>query len=509
SGKKVLEDVNFRVREGEGFGILGKPGSGKTTLIHTLRGTRGFKPTSGDVIFRVCTCECGKIERPSKRGTICERCGGSFEIEEINYWENEGTRLFRELTNRNAIMLQRSFSLYSELMVTGNLEEALREIDYPWSKRKKRIIEMLEKVNMMHRIGYSARDLSGGEKQRIILARQLIKNPIVFFADEPTGTIDPKTGEIVNEALRNEITEGLTMVVASRRMETLLPICDRTMLLEEGQVISIEKTGDIAERFSDEIEEIEKRNLFGENPSIVVENCSKSFYMMGKVVRAVWNVNFTINEGEIFGIIGVSGAGKTTLGRMIGGLIRPSRGRICVKIGDEWVDMTIPGEKGKGKATFYLSMLHEEYALYPHSTILENLTASIGLNLPKEIARKKTSKVLSSVGISDERIEEMLSAYPDTLSENEKHMVALARALMTEPKILILDDPITTKEIMKAILRSREELGQTYLIISHDHRFIQSVCDRVMLFRSGEIVEIGEPKRIVNLFRKIETPLDI
>jgi methyl coenzyme M reductase system subunit A2 len=253
-----------------------------------------------------------------------------------------------------------------------------------------------------------------------------------------------------------------------------------------------------------------------ENACVKVKGCRKDFYTFDRgVIKAVDDVSFSVNEGEVFGVIGVSGAGKTTLGKIVAGIQCPSVGEILIRIGDEWVDMCVPGIKGRGRARPYISILHQEYDLYHHSDILENLTDSIGLAMPAELAKAKATIVLKAVGFSEDEIKGILPLYPDLISEGEKHRVALARALMTEPHILILDeptgtiDPVTINDISRSILSSRKALGQTYLIISHDPSFIELVCDRTMLMKAGKVIEIGPPKGIVDLYKKISIPMGV
>jgi len=508
SGKRVLDGVSFRIREGEGVGIVGKSGSGKSVLINALKGIREYRPTKGSVIYRLTLCGCGWLDPPSMSDLPCPRCGSTSRwIEELDLWEMEGTEAFKEVFNRTAIMLQRTFSLYSEATVWDNLMEALRLVNYPKNKRQERIRQTLRRVNMIHRSTYIARDLSAGEKQRIVLARQLVREPVILFADEPTGTIDPKTMEMINASLRAEIDEGLTMILTSKWFDTLR-ITDRCILLEDGGIAAIGKVSEILDQdVMDEFGWVEKKPVPIGGPKIIVENCSKIFYRIEGVAKPLQGVSFTINEREIFGLIGVSGSGKTTIGRIIGGVTQPSSGRVLVRMGDEWIDMREPGERGRGKVTAYLSMLHEEYSLHHQSTVFENLTTSIGLTMPEDIGKERVLRVLKAVGMDEKRIDEILPLYPDSLSEVEKRMVAMAQALMPEPFILILDDPVVKPDLVRSILRSREELGQTYLVISHDHEFIKAICDRVMLIREGKVISIGDPDEIVRLFNELETPM--
>ncbi|OFV68639.1 methyl coenzyme M reductase system, component A2 [Methanosarcinales archaeon] len=510
----VLDDINFTIREGEGFGILGKSGSGKSVLMHAMRGTKEYKPEKGSIIYNVAICphsECGWIEPPSRVGEACPKCGRILEYKEIDLWGCD-KQLYHNLHNRLSMMTQRTFAIYGESPVIRNIEEALKDINYPKEKRVLKIMQLLKRVELVHRSLHIARDLSGGEKQRVVLARALALDPITLYADEPTGTLDPITADTVHRVLRQEIENGMTMVVTSHWLHALEELTDHGIVLQDGKIIAAGRTTDISGMLMGDQEEFERGAVVSELPKVKIENCSKSFYVAdrGGMVHAVSNLNLTINEGEIFGIVGVSGAGKTTLGKMIAGLQTTSSGRILVRIGDDWIDMNIPGEYGRGRATPYISILHQEYGLYPHSTVVKNLTDSIGIKLPAEIARMKAGEILKMVGFDENKIDSILDAMPDELGVGEQHRIALARGLMTEPEILILDeptgtiDPITLNDVIKAILRSRKELNQTYIIMSHDTDFVKRVCDRAILMSGGKLIEIGPPEKIVDLFKERE-----
>ncbi|MEM3139227.1 MAG: ATP-binding cassette domain-containing protein, partial [Archaeoglobaceae archaeon] len=179
------------------------------------------------------------------------------------------------------------------------------------------------------------------------------------------------------------------------------------------------------------------------------------------------------------------------------------------RIGDEWVDMRTPGITGRGRATPYIGLLHQEYSLYPHRTVLDNLTDCISLDLPSEFARIRALDILTSIGFREEEAESILAKFPDELSEGQRHRVALAQVMIREPRILILDepsgtmDPLTKVEVAKTLNRVRRDFKTTIVIISHDMQFTKLTCDRVAIMLNGKLEGIGSPedmiKRLIDL----------
>ena len=503
NGVNVLKNLNVEIEEGNVLGILGRSGSGKSVLINMLRGTKEYKPDSGEMIFNIAICkECLHVEPPSYVGESCY-CGGKLEAKRLDFWKTD-RKEFAEIRKRIAIMLQRNFALYERETVIENVLRAMKTGEYEENLYK--ALDLLDMVQMSHRITHIARDLSGGEKQRVVLARQMAKEPMLFLADEPTGTLDPQTAEYLHQTLVDGVkNKGVTMVITSHWPEVMNKLADQVIWLEKGEIFEKGPANQVVKNFLDTVplpKKVDDVEYGG--PVIEVKNAKKHYYSIDRgVIKAVDGVDLSINKSEIFGIVGLSGSGKTTLSRMLIGLTEAGSGDINIKLGDDWIDMTKKGPLGRGRVIPYIGLLHQEYSLYPYRSVIENLTDSISLELPAEFAKMKAIHTLDAVGFDNEYATTILNKEPDELSGGERHRVAIAQVLIKEPNIVILDeptgtmDPITRVQVTDSILKAREELEQTFLIISHDMDFVMDVCDRTALMRGGKILKIGDPKEIV------------
>ncbi|WP_042708280.1 methyl coenzyme M reductase system, component A2 [Methanobrevibacter wolinii] len=505
NGVQVLKDINLELDEGETLGILGRSGSGKSVLINMMRGTKEYAPDSGEMIFHVAICpKCLHVEAPSKAGEKCPECGETLELRDINLWNCDRLE-FNAIKRRIAIMLQRNFALYDEATVIENVLKAMGD-EGEYEERIYKALDILEMVQMSHRVTHIARDLSGGEKQRVVIARQIAKNPMLFLADEPTGTLDPQTAETLHRNLQNAIKDkGITMVITSHWPEVMEKLADKVIWLEDGEIAHSGDPVKVVESFLDTVP-IPKKVESHESgaPVVKIEDVKKHYYSIERgVVKAVDGVSLEIKDQEIFGIVGLSGAGKTTLTKMIKGLTEPSSGKVSIKLGDDWIDMSQPGPLARGRVIPYIGLLHQEFSLYPYRDVLGNLSNSISLDLPAEFAKIQALHVLEAVGFTSQQVSEILTKYPDELSEGEKHRVAIAQVLIKEPNIVMLDeptgtmDPITRVIVTDSILKARDELKQTFIIVSHDMDFVLDVCDRAGLMRGGKLLDVGTPEEIV------------
>jgi len=255
----ALRKINLVIDEGESVGILGRSGSGKSVLMHVLRGVESFQGISGSVIFHVARCEkCRHVEPPSHAGEKC-RCGGVLRAVEADFVSldiNDPMR--RDIVKRIAIMLQRTFALYGDERVIVNVMRAVEETGESMSVHH--AADLLDEVNLSHRLMHVARELSGGEKQRVVLARQLAKSPMVLLADEPTGTLDPSTARVVHDSIKRAVQDfKMTLIITSHWEDVMVELADRAILLDQGEIKAVGAPKEVAAQFLAMAGELGKR----------------------------------------------------------------------------------------------------------------------------------------------------------------------------------------------------------------------------------------------------------
>ena len=235
-------------------------------------------------------------------------------------------------------------------------------------------------------------------------------------------------------------------------------------------------------------------------PMIQVENLCKRFETKGGTVEAAKNISFSIEKGEIFGIIGLSGAGKSTLVRCLNLLERPTSGTVKVN-GKNLMELS---EKELRKERQKIGMIFQHFNLLMQRTALDNVCFPMEIaGIKKAEARKKALEYLRIVGL-----EEKALSYPSQLSGGQKQRVAIARVLASDPQILLCDeatsalDPQTTKAILELIKEINRDYGITVVVITHEMSVVQEICDKVAVLERGALVETGT---VEELFRNPKT----
>ena len=223
---------------------------------------------------------------------------------------------------------------------------------------------------------------------------------------------------------------------------------------------------------------------------IEIKNLSKTFKTADSSLDALKNVSLTINDGDIYGIIGMSGAGKSTLVRCINMLERPTEGQILI----DGVDMGSLSSKQLRDARRNITMIFQGFNLLMQRSCLKNICFPLELEgMKKEDAKKRALELLEIVGLPDKA-----KAYPAQLSGGQQQRIAIARALATNPKVLLCDeatsalDPNTTHSILNLIRDINKKLGITVIIITHQMSVVEETCNRVAILDNGTVVEQGE-----------------
>ena len=227
---------------------------------------------------------------------------------------------------------------------------------------------------------------------------------------------------------------------------------------------------------------------------IEIQHLSKTFAGADGSVEALRDINLKINDGDIFGIIGMSGAGKSTLVRCINMLERPSSGTVLINGRDIGALSAEELRKVRRRTT----MIFQSFNLLMQRTCLANICFPLELaGMKKAEAKKRAGELLELVGLSDKA-----NAYPAQLSGGQQQRIAIARALATDPEVLLCDeatsalDPKTTRSILELIKQINERLGITVIIITHQMSVIEDICTRVAILENGTVVEEGEVSKV-------------
>lgn len=229
-------------------------------------------------------------------------------------------------------------------------------------------------------------------------------------------------------------------------------------------------------------------------PIIQIRDLTKTFGQGVGAVHALEHISLNIEKGEIFGIIGLSGAGKSTLVRCMNLLERPTAGSVVV----DGQELTQLSDRQLRKARQSIGMIFQGFNLLMQRTALDNICFPLELTgVPKAQARKKARELLEVVGLGDRE-----NAYPAQMSGGQKQRIAIARALATDPKVLLCDeatsalDPTTTLSILELLKDLNQKLGVTVVIITHEMKVVERICHRVAILSGGVVAEQGEVAEI-------------
>ena len=539
---EALKNISFTLKPGEILGLVGKSGGGKSTLMKILRGMESFE--RGRILLD------GLMVTPES--------------------DDETKRKQMAIT---AIHLQRDFALWTESALKNVVRRIYsRETGYEvlpipenhnYDQLYQEALYYLRLVGLEKKANHLATVLSGGEKQRLLIARQLAKKPKILLLDEPATMACPATKQEVLDAIKNVNRElNLPIIVVSHLPEIHAYLADRLVWIDGGEIVADGKPAPILKRFLAGMgEAIPLAARSDTQPLIQVRGLYKRNCLVstGEVleVLAMKDLNFDINEGEITSIIGNSGGGKTTLLKIMQGVRMPDEGSVLYRHGQNWVDMmTYSPERMEVRQG--LGIMYQEFALYAGEMIIEQIAYQLGVKgtdvienaravaeemgisdkvldviyAMTDMSEEDAKAALEALGLTREIFKDLFPRFPSTeaekfarpifqllsldpevmwklpeqLSGGEKVRASLAILLAARPRVLILDepfgdiDPITLREVSNAIKRINAELGTTILLVSHHVDFVKEVSHRAIYFENGAIVADGSPEEVCNIF---------
>ncbi len=494
---KAVKNLSFGLQKNEVLGIVGESGSGKSQTVLSLMGL--LEPNgvaTGSVIFK----NKEILGLPDK------------ELNKIR--GNEVAMIFQDPMS----------SLNPYITIGEQMSGVLRQHSKLNKKEaRERCVEMLHAVKVPSpdkRIdGYSF-ELSGGMRQRAMIATTLLTNPDLLIADEPTTALDVTVQEQILDLIL-EVKERFLMsvILITHDLGVVARTCDNVLVLKNGIK---QEYGDTEQIFYSPQAEHTQELLFKSREldkplqktkphakpqtsasikklSVFFPMPKNNFFSKTEHLKAVNNLSFDIKEGEILGVVGESGSGKSTLARSILKLQKPTGGSISV-FGENILRMNNKQTKKFRKNT-QIVFQDPFSSLNPRMTVSEILAEPLHSFFPK--TTKSAATQIITKGLGDVGLEaSFLGRYPHELSGGQCQRVAIARALISKPKLLVCDEAVSAldapirAEIIELLLKLKQDKKLTMVFIAHDLAVVRKICDRVLVMQKGALIEQGRTNTV-------------
>ncbi len=495
-GKESLHDVSLTIHKGEYVVLCGKSGSGKTTLLRHLKSVlapHGKK--SGEILFNgVPMQQVSQRDQSAKIGYVMQNPDDQIVTDKV--WHE--------------------------------LAFGLESLGVDQKTMRARVSEMACYFGIADWFHRDVANLSGGQKQLLNLASIMAMQPEVLILDEPTSQLDPiAASDFLNTVRKINIELGTTVIITEHRLEDIFPYADRAIVMDSGKVIADdtprkigkllwEQGNDMFAAMPTPVRVFYGAGGEGDCPLTVREGrnwLSKAFTEVPRIaefsakpmedeiekpalsLKELWfryekdspdilrGVSAEVPVGSLYAIVGGNGAGKSTTLKAICGICKPYRGSVKV--------FGKPINKYKSSELFggCLAMLPQDpKSLFVKKTVREDL---------EEMTKNKT--LINEIAATCQ-IESLLGSHPYDLSGGEQQRAALAKVLLTQPKLLLLDEPTKGidsffKETLAIILCKLKEQGVTIVMVSHDVEFCAKYADQVSMFFDGQILTTDTPRR--------------
>lgn len=509
----ILHDISVSLGKGEILGVIGESGAGKSTLGNAVLGMLGprFEQSSGSIIF-----------------------GGR------RLGRDAGSTGFR--SGKIAAIFQDHTASLDPLMSIGKqLDETIRVSDKAFSRQETRTrgIELLRRVGIPapeSRYDDYPHQFSGGQRQRIVIAMAIAGSPDLIIADEPTSALDATVQKQILLLLRRLVDEtGVSIILVTHDMGVIAEIADKVLVMRHGRAVEQDVTAGILDTPRSEythklIAAVPRLRISrhasttrpdstpckSDNPEVsddqppvsflIARGVSRTFGTIGlpwpfskaPPLQALDNVSITLRRGGITGIIGESGSGKTTMGRILTGLQAASAGKLMIN--DTEFDLSRSGDRNGLLGRVQMIFQDPSTSLNPRMTIGQTLheAARFARNDTGNPCQPELDRMLDRLGLA----RSFLTRHPHQLSGGQKQRVCIARALLARPQIIVADEPTSAldvsvqAEIISLLKETVSMDGVSMIFISHDLAVVQDICDFIYIFKDGRVEDAGSSETI-------------
>lgn len=465
----ILNEISLAVAPGECLAIVGESGAGKSVLTRTLLGL-----TQADPSWRV----------HAEQFTVAEHdvCVAS-------------QRDWRTLRGAKVgLILQDALQSLDPLRtIEAEVGEALavrdrRAFGSKRSLRRARVLDALQRAGLPkaeQHLRQRSGELSGGMRQRALIASALVSKPQLLIADEPTTALDPTTATHVLDLFASVRAQGTALLLISHDLQSLARIADRIAVLDRGKIVEVGGRAQILDSPRHPVtQRLVRAAPSGPKPGQVatpgesligITKGTRQFALGKGHTLALDAVSFELRRGEAVGVLGESGAGKTTLARVLVGAERLDSGTV---------------ERSEARVRL---IPQDPLATFDPRWRVERIIAA-----SNRLPGTTVAELLTMVGLAPE----LASRNPSTLSGGQRQRVAIARALAADPDVLVCDEPVSALDastqagILSLLRRLQSERGLTVVFVSHDLAALRTVADRVLVMRDGRIVEQGPTEEV-------------
>ena len=498
----AVKNISFQVEQGEIFGLVGESGSGKSTVVQAL--IRTLPPPA------VIT-------------------GGEVIIDKIDVLSLSAIEVKKYRWKQISIVMQSALNALNPVMTVEDQIKDVLEIhkNITGIKADEKVEQLLRLVDVSKENAKSyPHQLSGGMRQRIVIAIALALTPPLIIMDEPTTALDVIVErEILSKIIQLRKELDFTILFITHDLNLLLEFADRIAIMKDGEMIEMNTVEKIKKggkhsytkkligalpsasgpRQKNLLPKPKKLN-FSKTPILEVQNLSKTFQGSGlfakSEVEVVKNVNFEVFQGEIVALVGESGSGKSTIARLISRLIRPTSGNILLDGRNTRISEArkVPLEYRKAVQMVFqdpFASLNSVHTVYHH--LSRPLTRQNLYN--KKTISKMINQSLEEVGLSPGK--DFAKKFPHEMSGGERQRVAIARALCIEPQVIVADEPTSMldvsirMEILEIFAKLRIEKNLTIIFITHDLASARYLADRILVLSKGTLVEQNKAEDLI------------